>query len=487
MIVVGGAACTNQVLLKLAAAASGRRADYGGWWCRPSVWCCWCVILANPAWLAPGAEGCRSVGDPPMAVRRAPPPGAGDRQQAAATDPPSFFCDIRGEEATQIDRLSAWLSDREFATNSCLRQQLLFCAAVRGRPLSSIMSAGIYFSSSSRCAAVTLLLAIAAGAAVRTPWTFAAAAALPPPAATAGPSTAVACPDCGKVGVTAPDESGASVSVVASSLGLPAVVDNKEDILGVLPQRQVCDFFLPSQDAPPPPSSSCLLAVVAALRNVRVLSRQAPVEFQYLLFFASTAAKSQQQHKEHHYFCDTHDQHVSADLSLIVLRPFFSSIIQAPLAEFMNRALQATGISELLEHRDQGTLPAGIAATSDDHSANNLTTPPQHSDSSQPQGAEGGNWTLFAPTGDAWQRFLRHSSSRKTEDDLLKDPNLKALLLHHLAEGVFDPQARSSAAGRQRASSRCCCCPACCHRLAGATARGLCGDDHCCFGSGGGG
>lgn len=99
----------------------------------------------------------------------------------------------------------------------------------------------------------------------------------------------------------------------------------------------------------------------------------------------------------------------------------------------MNRALQVTGLSNLL-----------------------VDVPSAPSSSSGSSGTQG-NWTLFAPTGDAWQRFVRHSSSRRTEDDLLGDPNLKALLMHHLAEGVFDPQARrcycdAGAAARWRRS-----------------------------------
>ena len=105
------------------------------------------------------------------------------------------------------------------------------------------------------------------------------------------------------------------------------------------------------------------------------------------------------------------------------------SLAQAPLAEFMNRALQASGLSELLEQPSDDGASASPAAPAGSN-ANNLT-----------QGAMR-NWTLFAPTGDAWQRFVRHSSSRRTEEDLLRDPSLKALLMHHLAEGVFDPQAR---------------------------------------------
>lgn len=80
---------------------------------------------------------------------------------------------------------------------------------------------------------------------------------------------------------------------------------------------------------------------------------------------------------------------------------------QAPLAEFTNRALQATGLASMLEGNDDG------------------------------------GWTLFAPTGDAWQRFLRFASPKKSEEDLLRDPSLPRLLLHHIAEGAFDPQARA--------------------------------------------
>lgn len=128
------------------------------------------------------------------------------------------------------------------------------------------------------------------------------AAAVPPPAGGAGgaqqqqqqppagqqgsPSSSAPplndCPDCGKVGVTnVPESGGKSAAVSASSVGLPANVDLQEDVLGVLPQRQVCFFppnsFLSLQRLPigtrslllccTPPPAPAIGSPAAALRS----------------------------------------------------------------------------------------------------------------------------------------------------------------------------------------------------------------------------
>lgn len=120
--------------------------------------------------------------------------------------------------------------------DSCSSEALIsHQRGVPSKPSSSLIMRAA-FASSAGSLLLLLLLASAAPLASAQAQAGAAAPAASPPQ---GANSSGSCPDCGKVGVTAPDDTGASVSVVASSLGLPAAVDSPEDILGVLPQRQV--------------------------------------------------------------------------------------------------------------------------------------------------------------------------------------------------------------------------------------------------------